>query len=372
MMARHSAGVLFAAALIFTAANPQLAVLGRQSASKPIAGVPTFEVDRSWPKVPAKWKLGDASSVAVDRRDHVWLLHRPRTLPANQAALAAPPVLEFDAAGNFVQAWGGPGTGFEWPEREHGLFVDHSDNVWIGGNNCPANNLPGLKPVADDQLLKFTTGGKFVMQIGRSNASGGNSDTRNFHQPADVVVHPKTNELFVADGYGNHRMIVLDASSGAFKRMWGAFGNKPADDAKCPRPPAPPPIPEGQTGPPQFAIVHAARVSNDGFVYVADREYRRVQVFTRDGKYIDQVFVGRKPGTGGAGAVALSADPQQELLYVGGGPIITMLDRKTLALRGTFGGKGILEGIHHMAVDSKGNVYIAALAQGFQKATRRP
>jgi DNA-binding beta-propeller fold protein YncE len=113
-------------------------------------------------------------------------------------------------------------------------------------------------------------------------------------------------------------------------------------------------------------------VSNDGFVYVADREYRRVQVFTRDGKYIDQVFVGRKPGTGGAGAVALSADPQQELLYVGGGPIITMLDRKTLALRGTFGGKGILEGIHHMAVDSKGNVYIAALAQGFQKATRRP
>jgi DNA-binding beta-propeller fold protein YncE len=370
MTSRNLSSLGLVAALMLTGSDhrPLDSAEAGQTARRQSGGVPTFQVDRSWPKVPEKWKLGDASSVAVDGQDHVWLLHRPRTLSADQKALAAPPVLEFDAWGNFIQAWGGPGNGFEWPEREHGLYVDHKDHVWIGGNNCPENNLPGLKPVADDQLLKFTKNGKFVMQIGQSNKSGGNSDTRNFHQPADVFVYRKTNEVFVADGYGNHRMIVFDADTGAFKRMWGAFGNKPVDDARCPRPPVPPVTPEGQSGPPQFAIVHAARVSNDGFVYVADREHRRVQVFGIDGKYVGQVFVGRQPGTGGASVVAFSADPGQDFLYVGGGPFITMLDRRTLAMRGSFGGKGILNGIHHMAVDSKGNVYVASLAEGFQKA----
>ena len=329
--------------------------------------IPSFEVDRSWPRVPAKWRIGDASSVAVDTQDHVWILHRPRTLPDDQRSLAAPPVLEFDASGNFVQGWGGAGAGFEWPQREHGLYVDYKGNVWIGGNNCPANKLPGLQPVADNQLVKFTSEGKFLMQIGRSNTSGGNGDSSNFHLPADVFVYRKTNEVFVADGYGNHRMIVLDADTGAFKRMWGAFGNKPVDKVNCPAQPAPSVAPEGSRGPDQFAIVHAARVSDDGLVYVADREHRRVQVFTLEGKFVDQVFVGRQPGTGGASVVSFSADPKQLFLYVGGGPLLTILDRRTLAGAGAFGGKGILEGVHHMAVDSKGNVYTAALAQGFQK-----
>src|SRR4029453_2175574 len=120
-------------------------------------------------------------------------------------------------------------------------------------------------------------------------------------------------------------------------------------------------------GPDQFAIVHAARVSDDGFVYVADREHRRVQVFTLDGKFVDQIFVGRQPGTGGASVVSFSSDPKQIFLYVGGGPFVTIVDRRTLAVRGGVGGKGILDGIHHMAVDSKGNIYTAALAQGFQR-----
>ncbi len=153
------------------------------------SNLPIFEVDSAWPTVPAEWKLGDPSSIAVDAQDNVWVLHRPRTLPSDQIAMAAPPVIVFDTAGNFIKAWGGAGTGYEWPEREHGLHIDHQGFVWLGGNNCPTNGLPGLKPVADDQLLKFTQDGAFVMQIGRSNQSQGNADTRNLHRPADQGVH---------------------------------------------------------------------------------------------------------------------------------------------------------------------------------------
>src|SRR5260370_10722233 len=144
-----------------------------------------FEVDAAWPKVPAKWKLGDASSFAVDAQDNVWLLHRPRTLKPEQAAMAAPPVMVFDPAGNNIKAWGGAGSGFEWPEREHGIHIDYKGFVWLGGNSCPTNVLRGLKPVADDQLLKFTQDGKFVMQIGHSHQSNGNAHTQNLHPPAD-------------------------------------------------------------------------------------------------------------------------------------------------------------------------------------------
>ena len=147
--------------------------------------------------------------------------------------MAAPPVMVFDTAGNFIKAWGGAGAGYavararaRHPRRPKGF-------VWITGNNCPTNGIAGLKPVADDQILKFTGDGKFVDAIGESNQSKGNADTQNVHRAADVWVHPPTNELFVADGYGNHRVIVFDADTGAFKRMWGAFGNKPVDDDHC-------------------------------------------------------------------------------------------------------------------------------------------
>ena len=188
---------------------------------------------RRWPKVPPQWKLGDASSFAVDAQDNVYVLHRPRTLKPEDAAKAAPPVMVFDAAGNFIKAWGGPGTGFEWPEREHGIHIDHKGFVWIGGNHCPTSGIAGLKPVADDALLKFTLDGKFVLQIGKSNQSKGDADTANVHRAADAWVLPRTNELFVADGYGNHRVIVFDADTGAFKRMWGAFGKPPGGDDNC-------------------------------------------------------------------------------------------------------------------------------------------
>lgn len=338
------------------------ATAAAQTPAARAGGLPMFQVDPSWPKVPAKWKLGDASSIGIDAQDHVWVLHRPRTLPAGQAAMAAPPVLVFDAEGNFNQAWGGPGSGYEWPEREHGIHIDYKGFVWIGGNNCPARKLPGLEPAADDQVLKFTQAGKFVMQIGHSSKSSGNADTQNLHQPADAFVYRKTNELFVADGYGNHRVAVFDADTGAFKRMWGAFGNKPVDLDQCP-PPSLTAVPDGP-GPQQFSIVHAIRVSDDGLVYVADRENRRVQVFTIDGKFVKQLVKGDVPF---ARDLAFSPDPQQQFLYVGGGSEIDVLDRKSLEVVESIKGEGMLGGGHQMATDSKGNIYTAQTTRGLQK-----
>ena len=140
-------------ALVVVAGAEGKWLFGTEAAGQTAAArsMPIFEVDAGWPRVPAKWKLGDQSSFAVDAQDHVWLLSRPRTLEPEQAAMAAPPVMEFDVAGNFIKAWGGAGSGFEWPEREHGIHVDYKGFVWIGGNSCPGNGLPGLRPVTDDQ-----------------------------------------------------------------------------------------------------------------------------------------------------------------------------------------------------------------------------
>src|ERR1700731_2394244 len=334
-----------------------------QAAEPTSRSLPIFEVDRAWPIVPPQLKLGDASSVAIDAQDNVWVLHRPRTLKPEQAAMAAPPVMVFDGAGNYIKAWGGAGTGYEWPEREHGIHIDYKGFVWLGGNSCPTNGLPGLKPVADDQLLKFTQDGKFVMQIGRSNQSKGNGDTRNLHRPADVWVHQPTNELFVADGYGNHRVAVFDADSGKFKRMWGAFGNKPVDDDHCM---IVTPANFSDPGPQQFSIVHAIRVAKDGTVYVADREYRRVQMFSKDGKFLKQLVKNDIPF---ARDLALSPDANQQFLYVGGGNGIFIVDRKTLEIVGNIEPAGIIGPGHEIAADSKGNIYIAQTTAGLQKLT---
>src|SRR5215510_3456348 len=194
--------------------------------------VPAFEVDPTWPKLPNSWVVGHVASVAVDRRDHVWMLHRPNTIPEDRRKNAAPPVLEFDATGKFVNAWGGQASGYDWPDSEHGIAVDYKDHVWIGGS---APVAPSLRDLDDDMLLKFDNKGKFLLQIGGRTASKGTADTKTVHQSADVFVWPKTNEAFVADGYGNRRVIVFDADTGAFKRQWGAFSNTPIDVPPAPR-----------------------------------------------------------------------------------------------------------------------------------------
>jgi hypothetical protein len=271
-------------------------------------------------------------------------------------------VMVFDGAGNYLKSWGGAGSGYEWPEREHGIHIDRNAHVWIGGNNCPEGGNAGLKPVADDALLKFTLDGKFLLQIGRSNQSKGDADTINVHRAADAWVYSRSNELFVADGYGNHRVIVFDSDTGAYKRTWGAFGKPPGGVDRC-AVTAPKSFPDAE-GPPDYNVVHAIRVANDGMVYVADRENRRLQVFTADGKFVKQLV---KTDVAFARDLALSPDPAQQFLYVGGGKGIFIVDRATLEIVGAIQVAGQLGPGHHIATDSKGNIYIAQTAAGLQK-----
>ena len=350
--------------------------------SKKAARVPVFEVDPSWPKLPNNWIVGHVASVAVDRRDHVWILHRPNTIPEDRRGRAAPPVLEFDTNGKFVNAWGGPGTGYDWPDSEHGIAVDYRDHVWIGGS---APVAPSLRNLDDDMLLKFDNKGKFLLQIGGRTVSGGNNDPEERHQSADVFVYPKTNEAFVADGYGNRRVIVFDADTGAFKRMWGAFGNEPVDVRPAGRgsrarrwrqtaagAAAPAPARHRRSGIATFGgPVHAVKVSNDALVYVADRPNRRVQVFTPDGKFVTQTFINRsgplasvrrRPGVLARCATAV---PVRRRLrqFAHRGPR-SQEPPDPLSVRQRSDEPGDFQGLHHLAIDSKGNLYTGEVAPG--------
>jgi hypothetical protein len=335
---------------------------GTVTAQQPAAiRAPVFQVDPAWPAIPNNWVLGEVTSISVDSKDHIWVLHVPQSIPEAQRANAAPPVLEFDQAGKLLASWGGPGEGKVWPGREHGIFVDDRDFVWIGGRaGWPRQTTPG---VSDDMILKFTTAGKFVMQIGHSGQSKGNLDTENVHQATDVFVDTRAKEVYAADGYGNKRVIVFDSETGRFKRMWGAFGNPPpatfAANAPTPQPQTTP------DGPPEFGLPHAIKVSKDGVVYVADRINNRIQLFTTTGKFLKQVRVTSDGSTvvPVPAGFSFSPDKKQQFLYVvDSGPMrVVIFDRAAMTQIGVIGVRGKEPGqfdiVHHMAADSKGNLY---------------
>jgi DNA-binding beta-propeller fold protein YncE len=340
--------------------------------------VPRYQVDPAWPKqLPNHWLVGAVVGVAVDAKDHVWITHRPSTLQPNETRSfwkAAPPVLEFDQQGNLVSSWGGPGAGYEWPQLEHGIYIDHQENVWLGGG--------GDK---DAQILKFTRQGKFLLQIGHQGKNGGSNDTENLGGTANMVVDAAANELYVADGYVNHRVIVFDATTGAYKRHWGAYGKKPDDSyfstagERLPGPfsgtvqhenrpsqydPKGPP-------PPQFRIVHAVRISNDGLVYVCDRTNDRIQVFRKDGTFVQEAFIAKETfGSGSVWDIGFSTDPAQTFLIVpdGTNQQVYVVLRKTLEVVHTFGAAGHwagqFYGAHNLAIDSKGNLFITETYEG--------
>lgn len=331
-----------------------------------------FRVDPFFPReLPNDWIVGQVTGIAVDERDHVWIVHRPGSLtprelglaadpPTGMCCIAAPPVIEFDPQGNVVRAWGGPGDGYDWPETgmgvgEHGIHVDHTGHVWIGSG-------PGATMT---QVLKFTKDGEFVLQIGVGGETGGSNDTRLLGGPAAIEVDAERNEVYIADGYVNRRVIVFDAQTGEYRRHWGAYGNVPDDSPITAYVPGQPPTQQFR-GP-----VHGVTLSRDGEVFVADRRSNRVQVFTRDGSFLREGFIA--PNTLSMGSVwdvALSRDPEQRWLFVPDGTNYTVwvLDRRSLEVVSRFGRQGRNAGqfqwVHNLAVDSHGNIYTSEVDTG--------
>src|SRR5215831_3350860 len=356
---------------------------------------PRFEVDPLWPKpLPNHWVQGMSVGVSVDSQDHIWIVHRTNTFepmeiyasaqpPKAECCLPAPPVLEFDEEGNLIGHWGGPGQGYDWPDSNHGITVDYKGNVWIGGNGrgsagaargtaaagqnrqVEEGQTGGTQSFNDNMVLKFTQDGKFLMQIGKPRSSKGSNDVANLRLPAKTFVDKETNELYVADGYGNHRVIVFDAETGTYKRHWGAYGNKP-DDVDLGRydPKAPPAK--------QFRNpVHCADLSVDRLLYVCDRVNDRIQVFRPDGTFVKEAFFNKETlGSGSVWDIAFSKDPQQTYVYLADGENdkVHVILRDTLELLTSFGegGRqpGEFYGVHSIATDSKGNVYTTETYRG--------
>jgi DNA-binding beta-propeller fold protein YncE len=376
---------------------------------------PSYQVDPLWPKpLPNHWLLGSVTGVAVDAQDHIWVVHRgydsmtarteigaattPKT--AEECCVPAPPVLEFDPAGNLVGHWGGPGQSYEWPVSPGGLAVDAKGNVWITAAGPP--EIPGSANATargrtpsttsttgaattttpqgrggagggraatpprpqDAHVLKFSRKGDFLLQIGKAGAPGGSDSTTALNRPAGVDVDPSGGEVYVADGFGNRRVVVFDAATGAYKRHWGGSGEKPDDTAQAAYDPAAAP---GA----QFRSVTCAKVAKDGTVYVCDRGNDRIQAFDKSGKLLKQGAVSKTTrGTGSVWDIAFSRDPQQRFLYVADGhdQKVFIVRRDTLETVGSFGDggryPGTFYGVGSVAVDSKGNVYTGETLEG--------
>ncbi|HME27667.1 MAG TPA: beta-propeller fold lactonase family protein [Acetobacteraceae bacterium] len=301
--------------------------------ARPAGAAPTLRADPAWPlALPAGWVLGEVSGVAVDADDHVWVMHRP---PSGDPA---PPVIEFDAAGLVVQGWGGKGAGYDWFENEHSIAVDSAGHVWLTGNGAH-----------DGQVLEFTTDGRFVRQIGHPASGAASRDVTRLGRPAGIAVDAAGHEVFVADGYANRRVIVFDTETGAFKRLWGAYGVTPDDAPGAAR---------------QFGLpVHCVHLSPDRLVYVCDRQHDRVQIFRRDGSFVAEWRVA--PETHGLGSVwdlAFLPDGEGVLLVADGSNerlhVLRRSDGATLAEIGARGADaGQFRWVHAVAVDSHGDVF---------------
>jgi hypothetical protein len=327
--------------------------------------VPRFEVDPTFPKpLPNHWYQGMSIGVGVDANDHVWIVHRPDTVNPNEAAgdaktgdccSKAPPILEFDQQGTLLRHWGGSdGEGYQWPASNHGITIDHKGNVWIGGNGG-----------GDGMVLKFTQDGKFLMMVGKKGVPVDSNSQEHFGQVAKIFVDKKENEAYISDGYGNKRVVVLDADTGKFKRYWGAYGNKPDDTNLGRYNPEAPPAQQFRTP------VHCAEMSNDRFVYVCDRVNDRIQVFTPEGKFVKEAWVSKKTlGDGSTWDIAFSNDPQQKFIYLADGhdEKVWILDRQSLEILTSFGDGGKMPGqfyaVHSIATDSKGNIYTTETYDG--------
>jgi DNA-binding beta-propeller fold protein YncE len=339
---------------------------------------PKYKVDPFWPKpLPDKWVTGEVAGTCLDSKDHLFIVNRGFQTgglqpPENQTAKASPPVIEFDKAGNVVNAWGdptyntamqgtlGPGTNAVLPNSIHGCFVDYQDNVWIGGNG-------------DGVVQKYSHNGTFLMQIGvkgvcdgpggKCGSPGLNSSHVLLNQPADIAVDPSNGDVYIADGYGNHRVVVFN-KNGVWLRQWGSAGTAPGQFAA------------GDGGHP-----HCVVIGNDNLVYACDRGQDRIQVFDKLGNLKKVIPV--KPGTGTPGLgtagsawdVDFSPDKKQELMFDvdGGNEQVHIFDRVAATILSSFGRHGHMAGdftfVHTVAVDKAGSLYLGETVGGrrFQK-----
>jgi DNA-binding beta-propeller fold protein YncE len=413
---------------------------------------PNFVVDPSWPQpLPHNWMVGQVGGLYVDPHDHIWMYQRPRTLTNDEAGLegpapgatnekgqpvngighvrtygtitdcckAAPSVLEFDTDGKLLRAWGGPAdpgfiggkckadAGCIWPNSEHGIYVDQNDNVWISGNNAynpraagrGAGAIPWTtnKEGGDGFILKFDMDGNFKMRIGgtpkgpdSNDTNGGINGTPLLYQAADMVVDPATNRLYVADGYGNRRVLIVDANTGKYIGHFGAYGNNPVDDAAAKA--AGTWIDDAAKGNKKPAFfrnpVHCVKIADDGKIYVCDRGNDRIQVFDKNSPELGKACSNPDGQPGKCGFVAerfvsdhtniigtavsmnFSTDKAQSCLYIGDNAnmAIYILNRSNLQELGRIGHSGRAPGdfhwLHQVSPDSKGNIYTAEVDTG--------
>jgi DNA-binding beta-propeller fold protein YncE len=333
-----------------------------------------FTIDPTWPRpLPNDWIIGSVTGVFVDASDHVWVTHLIETLTEEEAAAAqeppigtcckpAPSVIEFDAEGNVVQAWGDPSQDISvYPRNPHGIFVDHNDFVWIGSYQ-------------HHRVQKFTRGGELVMTLGRYDETAGSNDTTLLGGPAGIWVDPGTNEVFVADGYRNRRVIVFEGETGRYLRHWGANGQPPVDGGGG-RGQAEGGTAQGAAAgadaPQQFSTVHGIVGSRDGLIYVADRRGNRIQVFRQNGEFLaERVIAPETLASGSAFVPVLSIDPEQRWLYMADGTNhkVWILRRSDLEIVGGFGKGGHFVGQflrpHGMSIDSSGNLYVGEASTG--------
>jgi len=345
-------------------------------APQPSSSMPRYEVDPAWPKeLPGNLIMGQIGGMAVDKDDHIWVFQRPRSNTADELSaaqspplalccVAAPSVLAFDTEGNLLKAWGGPGYIAQWPASEHGIFVDKQGNVWLSGNAAASNDAP-----EDRQILKFSTDGRLLMTIGRPAAGpDNNQETGYVGRVAAMDADETARELYVADGYGNRRVVVFDMDTGAFKRGWGAYGIPLSQIENGPLPAF---SPFGRPARQFLGPVHCIKIANDGLVYVCDRTANRIQVFTKEGAFVKELFVARETlGNGSTWAIAFSNDPRQQYLFVADGRnnVVWIMDRNSGQVLGSFGRNGRNAGqfhwVHQMVADSQGNLYTGEVDTG--------
>lgn len=388
--------VLSAAALALAHASPD-ASTPDTAGSAPRAEVPLFVVDPLWPDpLPTPYILGSITGVAVDARNHIYIVNHGHYFnaanevnaeanpPTGECCIRAPGVVEYNADGMVIRSWGAAGQG-DWPLTTGGIGVDPEGNVWIGGGVLPPGagrgggggraggaGGRGGGPAGDEtagygvdtHILKFTREGRYLATIGLPRQQPGSTRTDSFGGVARFGFDAEAGEVYVADGYANRRVVVLDMRTGQVKRFWGAYGNPPDDSPLEPYDPDAPPAR-------QFRTVTCAVPSRDGFVYVCDRGNNRIQVFRKDGTFVrEQRIMPRTLGQGSVWDAALSHDPQQRFLYVADGmnERVHVLDRATLEVLTSFGTGGRYPShfmkLSSIAVDSDGNVYTGEDANG--------